>query len=700
MLSQRALVALVCTLLVLSGRASSLPSPPQERTNLPGKDYRSFELSSPDPAACQKACQDEAQCQAWTYVKPGVQGAPARCWLKSEVPPAVADDCCTSGLKAASPQAAPRAPRVSPEDQATTRDLRAPFRRTVLTGTRDVPEIQVATNLPGMDYRSFELPGADPAACQKACEDEAQCRAWTYVRPGVQGPSARCWLKSDVPPTVKDDCCVSGTKGAAAVAKPAVAEMTGAALLPQLLARVRSREYAPGRSGPTATVEYYMFDRSQRPTLTYEIIDGLAIFEGDMILGRVSELQAPRPVKSARMCVGDACPSQQALSAIFGETYRWPGGVIPFEFGRGFSVQGEREIWAGIDILTASTNLLLRSRRGERDYIVFVPSDGCSSHVGRKGGRQDVYLADGHCGASGVAHEILHAAGLWHEQSRSDRDRYIKVLWDNIEGGKKHNFEMHASDGIDIGPYDLQSIMHYWAAEFGKVDPATNRPLPTIETIPPGLPVGDAGRLTVNDIAGIRQLYPVSQTDRFVAVPGLVFALRHSMNQASDQPVPFVEFGHVVADRIHGGDRGAPSGEGFNWWTIPASTPLSVLSLDEIPPGVVMGLWHSQNMSRIAGDPRLATVSGGDLGAPSGEGFVWYENADIARVNWDAVDLLPPYTVVGLKHSQNQRDKRFVWKDGQTYDPLVGCPDGFDRKDGGDRGASSGTGYYWCEKRR
>jgi hypothetical protein len=71
-----------------------------------------------------------------------------------------------------------------------------------------------------------------------------------------------------------------------------------------------------------------------------------------------------------------------------------------------------------------------------------------------------------------------------------------------------------------------------------------------------------------------------------------------------------------------------------------------------------------------------------------------------AWTNWDVVDLLPPYTVVGLKHSQNQKVKTFVWRDGRTYDPLVGCPDGFDRKDGGDRGASSGTGYYWCEKRR
>jgi hypothetical protein len=172
------------------------------------------------------------------------------------------------------------------------------------------------------------------------------------------------------------------------------------------------------------------------------------------------------------------------------------------------------------------------------------------------------------------------------------------------------------------------------------------------------------------------------------------------MNQANDVIRPFVRFGAVEAQRLHGGDRGAPANEGFYWWMIPTEAPLASLRMEEIPPGVALGLWHSQNMSAIPADFRLVSVRGGDLGAPSGQGFVWYETQDTSRVNWDVVDMLPPYTVVGLKHSANQRNKTFVWRDGQTYDPLVACPDGFDRKDGGDRGASSGTGFYWCEKRR
>jgi hypothetical protein len=29
-------------------------------------------------------------------------------------------------------------------------------------------------------------------------------------------------------------------------------------------------------------------------------------------------------------------------------------------------------------------------------------------------------------------HEILHALGLFHEQSRNDRDRFVKVVWENV----------------------------------------------------------------------------------------------------------------------------------------------------------------------------------------------------------------------------------------------------------------------------
>ncbi len=73
----------------------------EQNTDRPGGgDFRHLSPAVDDPSLCQKACQDDAQCQAWTYVKPNtVQGPQPNCWLKQTAPPAVSNNCCVSGLK-------------------------------------------------------------------------------------------------------------------------------------------------------------------------------------------------------------------------------------------------------------------------------------------------------------------------------------------------------------------------------------------------------------------------------------------------------------------------------------------------------------------------------------------------------------------------------------------------------------------------
>lgn len=80
-----------------SSRLRALAEPNFDR---PGQDYKSFDLDSAKVNDCEFACTRDAQCKAWTYVKPGAQGAKARCWLKRGVPPLRSNSCCISGLKA------------------------------------------------------------------------------------------------------------------------------------------------------------------------------------------------------------------------------------------------------------------------------------------------------------------------------------------------------------------------------------------------------------------------------------------------------------------------------------------------------------------------------------------------------------------------------------------------------------------------
>ncbi len=69
---------------------------------------------------------------------------------------------------------------------------------------------EVNVDRPGRDYADFDLEVDDPGQCYQACQDDGQCKAWTYVKPNVQGPNARCWLKWSIPDKVTDECCVSG----------------------------------------------------------------------------------------------------------------------------------------------------------------------------------------------------------------------------------------------------------------------------------------------------------------------------------------------------------------------------------------------------------------------------------------------------------------------------------------------------------
>lgn len=65
---------------------------------------------------------------------------------------------------------------------------------------------------------------------------------------------------------------------------------------------------------------------------------------------------------------------------------------------------------------------------------------GCWSYIGRQGGKQDVNIQPGNTGCvykGIIAHELIHAIGYFHEQSRTDRDKYVTIHWGNIIKGIK-----------------------------------------------------------------------------------------------------------------------------------------------------------------------------------------------------------------------------------------------------------------------
>jgi hypothetical protein len=252
------LAALAATPFVPGCMVATTPGPAypaaalEWNVNRPGSDYRSFEMITPSPDTCQATCMNEPQCAAFTYTNPGVQGPNARCWLKSAAPPPINDGCCVSGTKYAStgpapvpapepppppppasnwqgtpppapPPPAPPSPAPPPPPASNWQGTPPPAPPPPASGWQGTPttpppppvaggQWEPRTDRPGHDLRSFDLREPRPELCREACWRDPQCRAFTYVRPGVQGPTARCWLKNPVPPARINDCCLSGVK--------------------------------------------------------------------------------------------------------------------------------------------------------------------------------------------------------------------------------------------------------------------------------------------------------------------------------------------------------------------------------------------------------------------------------------------------------------------------------------------------------
>jgi hypothetical protein len=182
----------------------------------------------------------------------------------------------------------------------------------------------------------------------------------------------------------------------------------------------------------------------------YQRIDDLAVVEGDIILGGIEAIEG----------IGGQSAGKSGASTL------WPKAVVPYSIDG--SLPNQARVTDAIKHWEANTALRFVKRTTESAYVAFVPGGGCSSYIGRIGGRQNINLASG-CGTGAVIHEIGHAIGFWHEQERPDRDSVIRVNYANIQTGYADQFDIvKASSYVALSPYDLSSIMHYGPYAFSK----------------------------------------------------------------------------------------------------------------------------------------------------------------------------------------------------------------------------------------
>ena len=249
--------------------------------------------------------------------------------------------------------------------------------------------------------------------------------------------------------------------------------------------------------------------------IAYEVIGGMAVYQGDIILGKPVDVAAGR--FSGRFAVRNrqGLRPQSATIApnLLSSTGLWPvvNGVVrvPYTIANpatdpiypliNDAINKSNSQLAGVvqwaPATTSDVNLV------NFDFNTSDMSGSCEAIVGMEGGTQAIG-GSGNCTTGTILHEMGHALGLLHEQSRIDRDTYVNYMEQNIDKPQHGNFDI-VDPGADSGLYNYASIMEYGPFSFNRDGVS-----PTLETIPPGMVLGtDMPQYTTGDLDGIERLY-------------------------------------------------------------------------------------------------------------------------------------------------------------------------------------------------
>jgi hypothetical protein len=218
--------------------------------------------------------------------------------------------------------------------------------------------------------------------------------------------------------------------------------------------------------------------------------EGVSIIDGDIIVDLSRPAGVENHAQYGQLGAGGSPFLMMAMLSATGTSdwkTLWPKRVVPYV------IAPLAQQYDGGQILTAmsyfaAAGIKFRPRKPEDGncYMYFMKTSdwysGSSDGIGMDpaGGPRTIKIGY-HVSTGLIAHEIGHGLGLFHEQQRSDRDKYVDIFWGNIKTDHLSDYCQYKvtsptqwcisqnRGGKDIGYYDYGSIMHYGSYTFGKV---------------------------------------------------------------------------------------------------------------------------------------------------------------------------------------------------------------------------------------
>uniref|UniRef100_A0A4W2CFK1 Meprin A subunit n=1 Tax=Bos indicus x Bos taurus TaxID=30522 RepID=A0A4W2CFK1_BOBOX len=216
---------------------------------------------------------------------------------------------------------------------------------------------------------------------------------------------------------------------------------------------------------------------------------GLDLFEGDILL-------------------------QNSRNGLRDPSSRWKF-PIPYILADNLALNAKGAILYAFEMFRLKSCVDFKPYEGESSYIIFQEFSGCWSEVGDQHVGQNLSIGQGCDYKAIVEHEILHALGFYHEQSRTDRDDYVNIWWDEILPGYQHNFNTYDDNFItDLNtPYDYESLMHYRPLSFNKNDsvPTITAKIPEFNSI-----IGQRMDFSAIDLERLNRMYNCTTTHTFL----------------------------------------------------------------------------------------------------------------------------------------------------------------------------------------